>query len=105
MTNRVPIKGKYTPEQIQEVMTELYNEALSHVGRRAVFLQRETRYHVPYIVTVESVNKHNASLTYKCYNANGDYTGLSRLTLDYVKLFIGEQKIIYFEDARGYNMI
>ena len=96
MTNRVPIRGKYTPEQIQNVLNELYTEALSHVGMSAIFLQREARYHMPYIVTVESVNKHNASLTYMCYNANGDYIGLSRLTLDFVKLFTGEQKIIYF---------
>lgn len=105
MTNRVPIKGKYTPEQIQGVVNEIYIEALSHVGKQAIFLQRETRQYVPYIVTVKSVNEHNASLAYNCYNANGDYIGQSRLTLDFVKIFIGEQKVIYFEDSKDYNLI
>lgn len=91
---------KQTKEQVNQKIGELYLQLINHTGEPAILFEKEGRAVVPYFVNIGNHTPGRLTVVayQRCYHSEGGFNCWIPHTIEVVKLLIGEQKIVYFDD-------
>lgn len=102
MSSFQPRSYKHSKEHTNQRICEIYHSLLRHRGKPAILLEKQNRETLSYFVKIELKpvnNSKNIRAFQRTYHPDGGIRGYVTHTLDPVKILIGEQQLIFFDDG------
>lgn len=87
-----------TLEESDAAVSGIYNHLVGCIGRHAIFLQKESRNMVPYLVTITGrCGTIGVVARYRCYSPEGGVSCELSKTVDAVRIMTGEQQLVLLD--------
>ena len=90
---------RQTKNQIDQTIEKIIDDLVNHTGYPVLFIQKEGRDMVPYLVWIDSKSGRLGVVAHhNCYHPDGGLRCKTRHIIDAIKVMTGEQIVIYFDE-------